>query len=70
VESSCEFCIEPSGSMKCFEILSGPSSSAQLHRVSSLVRMLALYDAYITLQYAILESNNFIYIFTVTLLCM
>jgi hypothetical protein len=39
VESSCEFGIEPSGSMKCFELSSGLassglSSSAQLLRVS------------------------------------
>jgi hypothetical protein len=41
VESSCEFGIELSGSMKCWETVewsgltsSGLSSSAQLHRVS------------------------------------
>jgi hypothetical protein len=39
VESSCEFGIEPSGSMKLGETMSGLtpsglSSSAQLHRVS------------------------------------
>jgi hypothetical protein len=39
VESCCEFGIEPSGSMKCWDISSGLkssglSSSAQLHRVS------------------------------------
>jgi hypothetical protein len=39
VESSCEFGIEPSGSMKCWETIewptsSGLSGSAQLHRVS------------------------------------
>jgi hypothetical protein len=39
VESSCEFCIEPSGSMNAGKISSGLtssglSSSAQLHRVS------------------------------------
>jgi hypothetical protein len=39
VESSCEFGIESSGSVKCWEIIGGPitgglSSSAQLHRVS------------------------------------
>jgi hypothetical protein len=39
VESSCEFGIEPSDSMKCFETTSGLTSgdllsSAQLHRVS------------------------------------
>jgi hypothetical protein len=41
VENSCEFGIEPSSSMKCFELScglasSGLSSSAQLHRVSLL----------------------------------
>jgi hypothetical protein len=39
VESSCEFGIEPSGSMKCWETIEGPnirdlSISVQLHRVS------------------------------------
>jgi hypothetical protein len=39
VESSCEFGIEPSGSIKCWELSSvlaagDLSSSAQLHRVS------------------------------------
>jgi hypothetical protein len=40
VESSCEFGIEPSGSMKCWETIewpltsSGLSNSAQLHTVS------------------------------------
>jgi hypothetical protein len=39
VESSCEFGIEPSGYMKCWETIecltsSGLSSSAQLHIVS------------------------------------
>jgi hypothetical protein len=34
MESSCEFGIEPSGSMKCWETLSGLSSSAQLRIVS------------------------------------
>jgi hypothetical protein len=39
VESSCEFGIESSGSMKCWETIewltsSGLSSSVQLHRVS------------------------------------
>jgi hypothetical protein len=43
VESSCEFGIEPSGSMKCWETIesltsSGLSSSAQLHIVSQSVR--------------------------------
>jgi hypothetical protein len=38
VESSCEFGIEPSGSMKCWETIEWPisgglSSSAQLHIV-------------------------------------
>jgi hypothetical protein len=42
VESSCEFGIELTGSIKCFELSSGLtsnglSSSAQLHRVSQLV---------------------------------
>jgi hypothetical protein len=37
VETSCEFGIEPSGSVKCWETSSGLSSSAQLHRVSSLI---------------------------------
>jgi hypothetical protein len=34
VESSCEFGIEPLGSMKCWETIEWPniSSSAQLHR--------------------------------------
>jgi hypothetical protein len=42
VESSCEFGIEPSGSMKCWETISsgltssGPLSNAQFHRVSYL----------------------------------
>jgi hypothetical protein len=45
VESSCEFGIEPSGSMKCWETIewptsSGLSSSAQIHRVSYLVIMI------------------------------
>jgi hypothetical protein len=39
MENSCEFGIEPSGSMKCWETSSGLSSSglsssARLHRVS------------------------------------
>jgi hypothetical protein len=34
VESSCEFGIEPMGSMKCWELSSGLSSSARLHRAS------------------------------------
>jgi hypothetical protein len=41
VESSCEFGIEPLGSIKCWETFerpSGLSSGAQLHRVSQLVR--------------------------------
>jgi hypothetical protein len=42
VESSCEFGIEPSGSMKCWKLSSGLtsgglSSSAQLHRVSYMI---------------------------------
>jgi hypothetical protein len=42
VESSCEFDIEPSGSMKYWETIewpsiSGLSSSVQFHRVSGLV---------------------------------
>jgi hypothetical protein len=42
VESSCEFGIEPSGSMKCWKLLSGLTSSglwssAQLRRVSLVV---------------------------------
>jgi hypothetical protein len=39
VESSCEFVIEPTDSIKCFELSSGLTSnglsgSVQLHRVS------------------------------------
>jgi hypothetical protein len=36
VDSSCEFGIEPSGSIKCWETIESPSNSsgAQLHRVS------------------------------------
>jgi hypothetical protein len=42
VESSCEFGIEPTGSMKCLETIEWPnncwpSSSAQVHGVSQLV---------------------------------
>jgi hypothetical protein len=48
VESSCEFGIEPSGSMKCWETIEWPniwglSGSAQLHIVS-LVSYLERYD--------------------------
>jgi hypothetical protein len=45
VESSCEFGIEPSGSMKCWETIEWPnicglSDSAQLHIVSLVSYML------------------------------
>jgi hypothetical protein len=45
VESFCEFCTEPSGSMKCWETIewstsSDLSSSAQFYRVSYVVSLL------------------------------
>jgi hypothetical protein len=54
VESSCEFDIEPSGSMKCWETSIGLSSSAQLHRVS-----------YVNVLYAVGELMLFYRIFDV-----
>jgi hypothetical protein len=49
VDSSCEFGIEPSGSIKCWELSSiqttrDVSSSAQLHGVSYLVIVLILIE--------------------------